>query len=144
MSGRAKTKEVDAGPRFSPRVYALVAQIPPRHIVSYGAVAAMLGKPRAARAVGQALRALPDGHDLPWWRVVNARGSVSDRPVLHAKPLQQKLLRKEGVRFDRNGCASWEKYGWNGPAEEPARKAAKASDHGSSNRKNPRQKSRDH
>src|SRR3954468_13932615 len=95
-----KSKEVNSGPQsgapsFSDRVYTLIAQIPHGRIVSYGAVAAMLGKPRAARAVGQVLRALPDGHDLPWWRVVNARGSVSDRPVLYAKPLQQKLLRRE-------------------------------------------------
>jgi methylated-DNA-protein-cysteine methyltransferase-like protein len=83
------------------------------------------------------LRALPDGHDLPWWRVVNARGAVSDRPVVYAKPLQQKLLRKEGLRFDKSGCASWEKYGWNGPAE-------KSSDDRGGNRKNARHKTRDH
>ena len=100
---------------FSERVYALVRQVPRGRIVSYGAVAAMLGKPRAARAVGQALRALPDRNDVPWWRVVNRNGAVSSRPVINARPLQEALLKKERVKFDRNGCADWSRYGWQGP-----------------------------
>jgi methylated-DNA-protein-cysteine methyltransferase-like protein len=100
---------------FSDQVYALVRQVPPGRVVSYGAVAALLGKPRAARAVGQALRALPDGNDVPWWRVVNQAGTVSSRPVINAKPLQEALLRKERIRFNGSGAIDWVKYGWDGP-----------------------------
>jgi methylated-DNA-protein-cysteine methyltransferase-like protein len=97
---------------FSDRVYALVRTVPRGKIVSYGAVAALLGKPRGARAVGQALRNLPEGSDVPWWRVVNRNGAVSDRPVINAKSLQQALLRKEKVKFDASGRADWDRYGW--------------------------------
>jgi methylated-DNA-protein-cysteine methyltransferase-like protein len=100
---------------FSEQVYTLVRQVPRGRVVSYGAVAALLGKPRAARAVGQALRALPDENDVPWWRVVNQAGGVSSRPVVNAKPLQEALLRRERIRFNAAGLIDWKKYGWEGP-----------------------------
>ena len=81
-------------PDFAAQVYALVMQCPRGRVVSYGGVAAMLGKPRAARAVGRALNSLPDGSKVPWWRVVNSRGEVSIRGVEHGEILQRTLLRE--------------------------------------------------
>ena len=60
---------------FFASVYALVAQIPPGFVVSYGQLARMLGAPRAARQVGWAMRRCPDA--LPWQRVVRADGSIT-------------------------------------------------------------------
>lgn len=99
---------------FAARVYRVVERCPRGKIVSYGGVAAMLGQPRAARAVGKALNALPDDTRVPWWRVVNGRGEVSIRGVEHGKILQRTLLEREGVRFERNGRISWKLYGWDG------------------------------
>jgi methylated-DNA-protein-cysteine methyltransferase-like protein len=99
---------------FADEVYRLVRKCPRGKIVSYGGVAAMLGQPRAARAVGRALNSLPDNTNVPWWRVVNSRGAVSIRGVQHGEILQRKLLEREGVKFARNGCVSWELYGWQG------------------------------
>ncbi|MCK4316986.1 MAG: MGMT family protein, partial [Anaerolineae bacterium] len=42
-------------PGFFKRVYRLVRQVPPGKVTSYGAIARMLGHPRAARTVGWAL-----------------------------------------------------------------------------------------
>jgi methylated-DNA-protein-cysteine methyltransferase-like protein len=98
---------------FTTKVYQVVAQCPRGKVVSYGGVAAMAGKPRAARAVGAVLRDLPDGSAVPWWRVVNSNGMISERPD-HGPAIQRKLLRCEGVRFDRRGRMDWEKYGWSG------------------------------
>jgi O-6-methylguanine DNA methyltransferase len=98
-------------PGFSQRVYAMVRRVPRGRIVSYGAVAALLGRPRAARGVGQALSALPDESDVPWWRVVNRNGEISMRAA--PGPLvQRRLLEAEGVVFDRLGRASWKRFGW--------------------------------
>ncbi|HEV7735558.1 MAG TPA: MGMT family protein, partial [Candidatus Binatia bacterium] len=48
-----------ATPPFHREVYRLVRKIPRGRVVTYGQVAAMLGHPRAARAVGTALGSLP-------------------------------------------------------------------------------------
>ncbi|MEO5510008.1 MAG: methylated-DNA--[protein]-cysteine S-methyltransferase [Longimicrobiales bacterium] len=99
---------------FSTSVYRAVRAVPRGRIVSYGGVASLLGRPRAARGVGQALRALPDDSDVPWWRVVNRNAEISNRGTPHAHILQKKLLQTEGVRFNRAGRADWTKYGWDG------------------------------
>jgi methylated-DNA-protein-cysteine methyltransferase related protein len=101
-------------PDFATQVYAIVKRCPRGRIVSYGGVAAMLGKPRSARAVGRALNALPDGNKVPWWRVVNSRGEVSIRGVHHGEVLQRTLLEREGVKFETSGRISWKQFGWQG------------------------------
>lgn len=85
---------------FNTRVYALVRQIPPGRLMTYSGVAAALGVPRGARAVGWALAALPIGSDVPWQRVVSARGEVSERADLVGTDIQIDFLTAEGVRFD--------------------------------------------
>jgi len=96
---------------FANQVYRMVKRCPRGKVVSYGGVAAKLGKPRAARAVGTALRELPDGSDVPWWRVINSSGQISISGV-NAKPLQRKLLEREGVKFNSSGRVNWDKFGW--------------------------------
>jgi methylated-DNA-protein-cysteine methyltransferase-like protein len=64
--------------------------------------------------VGQALSALPEGLDVPWWRVINSRGEISIKGRIHGAALQRTLLRAEGVRFDRAGRVDWKKFGWDG------------------------------
>ncbi|HEY0810840.1 MAG TPA: methylated-DNA--[protein]-cysteine S-methyltransferase [Longimicrobiales bacterium] len=97
---------------FAAQVYRIVRQCPRGKIISYGGVAAKLGQPRAARAVGRALNALPDNTRVPWWRVVNSRGEISLRGVQQGQALQRVLLEREGVRFARNGRVSWKEFGW--------------------------------
>lgn len=100
---------------FGTRVYALVRRIPRGSVVSYGAVAALLGSPRAARGVGTALSGLePDG-DVPWWRVINRKGEISIKGDPLLAGLQRRLLEKERVRFDVRGRIDWERFGWRGP-----------------------------
>ena len=62
-------------PSFFASVYALVAQIPPGFVASYGQLARMLGAPRAARQVGWAMRRCPD--ELPWQRVIREDGTIA-------------------------------------------------------------------
>ena len=100
---------------FTEQVYRIVARCPRGKVVSYGAVAAMAGRPRASRAVGAALRDLPDGSKVPWWRVINSRGEISGRPN-HGPNIQRALLAREGVKFSAAGRVDWELYGWTGEA----------------------------
>jgi methylated-DNA-protein-cysteine methyltransferase-like protein len=87
---------------FFPRVYALVRRIPRGRVATYGQVAAMLGVARGARAVGWALRALPEGEAVrvPWHRVVGAGGRISPRAG-PGPAIQRRRLRAEGVTFRR-------------------------------------------
>lgn len=85
------------------RIYTVVAAIPAGKVCSYGQVAEMAGLPRAARQVGYALSALGrKNHQIPWWRVVNAKGEISLRAKsAEAENLQQTKLEAEGVECRR-------------------------------------------
>ncbi len=89
-------------PGFHAAVYAVVRQIPEGCITTYGDVAAVLGTPRVARHVGWALAALRVD-DVPWHRVVNARGTISFRGDTPRAVLQRQRLEAEGVAFGDNG-----------------------------------------
>jgi methylated-DNA-protein-cysteine methyltransferase-like protein len=80
-------------------VYRLVRRVPRGAVVTYGQIAAMLGAPRAARAVGGAMRRCPD--DVPWHRVVNAQGGISRRRRLGSVLTQRIRLEQEGVPLRR-------------------------------------------
>ena len=98
---------------FYREVYRLVRQIPKGKVATYGQLAALLGRPRAVRAVGSALRRLsgPMQQAVPWHRVLNARGRVSFRDG-ESPEVQRDLLRREGVRFGRGGSVDLARIGW--------------------------------
>ena len=107
-------------PQFFAYVYRLVSQVPKGKVVTYGQVAALLGAPRAARAVGTALRYLPRPlvRTVPWQRVINASGGVSIRGDVYRVDEQRWLLESEGVEFDRSGKINLKKYQWAGPKKK--------------------------
>jgi methylated-DNA-protein-cysteine methyltransferase-like protein len=83
-------------------VYALVRAIPEGRVTTYGRIATALGNRLSPRAVGWALHGCPP--DVPWQRVVNARGTCStDRLPNLPAGLQRRLLEDEGVTFDERG-----------------------------------------
>lgn len=79
---------------FYNQVYEIVGKIPYGKVVSYGQIAWMLGRPRSARAVGQAMRRCPS--ELPWHRVVRSDGAIAQS--VHAD-LRKAMLKAEGVPF---------------------------------------------
>ena len=93
------------------RIYAVVQRIPRGRVATYGQVAALAGRPGQPRQVGYALHALQDD-DVPWHRVLNARGEVSRRADPGAEMLQRALLEKEGVRFDARGKLDLARWRW--------------------------------
>jgi methylated-DNA-protein-cysteine methyltransferase-like protein len=106
-------------PRFYRLVYRVVRRIPRGKIVTYGQVAAILGQPRGARAVGMALGALRDvdAATVPWHRVINAAGRPSHRDGFWAG-IQREMLEEEGVVFDRRGHVDMRRFRWVGPRRE--------------------------
>jgi len=68
--------------------------------------------PGHARQVGYALHALPDDSDVPWHRVINAKGEISIRSEPLFAHIQRQLLEAEGIRFNENGKIPLSKYRW--------------------------------
>jgi methylated-DNA-protein-cysteine methyltransferase-like protein len=95
------------------RIYAMVRSIPRGRVATYGQIAAMVGC-RSARSVGFAMAAVPKGTDVPWHRVINHEGRVSDRRSGDGSLRQRRLLEAEHVSFDRQGRVDFNIYGWRG------------------------------
>ena len=94
------------------QIYLVVRRIPPGQVATYGQIARLLGMAHAARTVGWALRALPEGSDVPWQRVINARGTISLDP--YGAAIQRALLESEGVLFDEHGRVDLDVFAWSG------------------------------
>jgi methylated-DNA-protein-cysteine methyltransferase-like protein len=105
---------------FYEQVYAVVRRIPRGKVSSYGRIAAMLGHPQAARAVGYALNALRDKKDdpayqnIPWQRVVNSQGRISIVNRDNSANYQAELLRQEGVEVSEALKINLDVYLWEG------------------------------
>jgi methylated-DNA-protein-cysteine methyltransferase-like protein len=93
------------------RIYAVVRRIPKGRVATYGQVAELAGLPRQARQVGYALAALADTR-VPWHRVLNARGEISQRSDPGPERLQRVLLEREGVGFDANDRVALARHLW--------------------------------
>jgi len=94
------------------RIYAQVARVPSGKVATYGQIAELAGLPGHARQVGYALHALPAGSELPWHRVINAKGEVSRRAEHGWEGFQRQLLAEEGVVFDSVGRVDLKRYRW--------------------------------
>jgi O-6-methylguanine DNA methyltransferase len=79
---------------FLQRVLTVVRRIPPGRVATYGDVAAMAGRPRAARAVGNIMRDCRRA-DVPCHRVIAAGGRLGGYGGSEA--LKRALLAAEGV-----------------------------------------------
>ena len=95
---------------FRAAVLKLVKKIPRGRVATYGQLATLLGRPRSARAVGQALRRA-DG--VPWHRVVNAQGGISRRSRMSGMMTQRIRLEQEGIVF-RRGRVILVRFRWQG------------------------------
>ncbi len=83
---------------FTRKVIDIIKAIPPGKVLTYGRIAALAGNPGAARQVSRFLHSMSGKYDLPWHRVINARGEISLKKS-HGYELQKALLESEGVRF---------------------------------------------
>ncbi len=93
------------------QIYELVRLIPEGKVASYGQIAAMLNR-CTPRMVGYAMAALPSGSDVPWHRVINSQGKISQRAGGDGENIQRLLLETEDVEFNSNGSVDFSKVGW--------------------------------
>ena len=101
-----------AGDSYYDHVYEMVCSIPEGKVATYGQIARLVNKPNGARQIGYALAALPDEHEAPWHRVVNAKGEISARSKAGYEDYQRILLEEEGVEFNPAGRIYLTQFRW--------------------------------
>ena len=83
---------------FTRRVIAIIQNIPKGMVSTYGTIALLAGKPNGARQVSWILHSSSKKYNLPWHRVVNAKGKISlIEPQAYEH--QKRLLQSEGIIF---------------------------------------------
>jgi methylated-DNA-[protein]-cysteine S-methyltransferase len=90
-------KSVRDGTKFQHKVWAAIEKIPFGKARSYGEIAAQIGHPRAARAVGAACGANPLPLFVPCHRVLASDGRLGG--FSGGLDVKRKLLRFEGIEF---------------------------------------------
>ena len=91
------TDKMKAYPPFYQAVWKACAEIPKGQVRTYGWIARRIGKPRAARAVGQALGKNPFAPMVPCHRVVGADGRLTGFSAPGGVAAKRRLLLKEGA-----------------------------------------------
>ncbi|KST62832.1 MGMT family protein [Mastigocoleus testarum] len=95
------------------RIYEVVRQIPKGKVTTYGNVADLAELYGKARLVGYALYQVDKDSDIPWHRVINAKGEISYSPLRRGMDyLQRNLLENEGIEFSAEGKINLNKYKW--------------------------------
>lgn len=97
-------------------IYAIVRQIPYGKVATYGQIAELARLPGQARLVGYALYQVHlQDSEIPWHRVINAKGEISYSPMRQgADYLQQARLEQEGIQFNPKGKICLKNYRWQG------------------------------
>lgn len=98
---------------FFSQVYEITRLIPYGRITSYGAIAAYLGSPGAARMVGWALN---NSHHLPEFlpahRVVNRNGMLTGKHHFPGENIMKDLLQSEGIVVEEDQVVEFRKLFW--------------------------------
>lgn len=95
---------------FLPQIYMVIHQIPKGKVSTYGDIAKMAGYPGYARQVGKALSNLPKDTTLPWFRVINSAGKISQTGESYIRQKQQ--LQQDGIEVSDSGRIKMSIYKW--------------------------------
>jgi O-6-methylguanine DNA methyltransferase len=113
-----KSRDQKADP-FSFRVLSVVRRIPPGRVASYGEIAALAGRPRAARAVGNIMKSCGRA-DVPCHRVIAADGRLGGYGG--SEFLKRSLLAAEGVTVAGTRVRELDRVRWSAASGGKRRK----------------------
>src|SRR5215475_11926880 len=97
---------------FAYRVLTVVRRIPPGRVATYGDVASMAGRPRAARAVGNVMKGC-SRRDVPCHRVIAAGGRLGGYGGNEV--LKRALLVAEGIVVSGSRVRDLNRVRWQPP-----------------------------
>lgn len=86
------------GTTFQKKVWLEISKIPKGKTITYKELAQKIGKPRAIRAVGNAVGANPKPIIIPCHRVLPSDGSIGGYSGRGGVKAKRALLLKEGIR----------------------------------------------
>lgn len=109
---------------YRERVYEIVRRIPRGRVMTYGQIAYILGEGYTPRTVGFVMHGA-DEKRTPWHRVINSQGRCSTGRLVLPADKQQRLLEREGVKFDASGRCDLEAFIWH-PDQDKVEKAEAA------------------
>jgi methylated-DNA-protein-cysteine methyltransferase-like protein len=96
---------------FTRKAKEVIRAIPRGRVATYGQIAALAGRPGAARGVAWILHSSSDVAGLPWHRVINSRGGISLGRGRDFE-VQRRRLAAEGVVVGRGGRIDLERFLW--------------------------------
>ncbi len=94
---------------FTRQVKAILRRIPRGRVATYGQIAALAGRERAARGVAWILHSSSEAAGLPWHRVIGGKGRISLRRGFAE---QKRRLASEGIAVGRGGRVDLKRYRW--------------------------------
>jgi methylated-DNA-protein-cysteine methyltransferase-like protein len=105
---------------YRERVYEIVRRIPRGRVMTYGQIAYILGKGYTPRTVGFVMHSANESK-IPWQRVINSQGRCSTGRIVLPSDMQQRLLKRDGVKFDASGRCDLQTFLWHPEQEKTAR-----------------------
>ncbi|MBS4219819.1 MGMT family protein [Bacillus sp. FJAT-49711] len=96
---------------FTEKVITILKTIPNGRVATYGQIARLAGSPRGARQVARILHTMSAKYELPWHRVVNAKGEIviGDAETAYQQLI---LLKKEGIELISEKQVNLQLYRW--------------------------------
>ena len=85
------------GTKFQLKIWNFLKKIPKGSVKTYSQVASAIGKPRAIRAVANAIGKNPYPIKIPCHRVIKSNGSLGGYSAKGGIKMKRKLLKKEGI-----------------------------------------------
>ncbi|MFA6081225.1 MAG: MGMT family protein [Patescibacteria group bacterium] len=87
---------------FKNKIYKICSSIPKGKVATYGQLAKLAGKSKAARAVGVFMKNNPNAPAVPCHRVVAGDGKLTGYSGIGGIAQKKKMLLDEGVAFKNN------------------------------------------
>jgi len=89
----------------------IIKSIPYGKVATYGQIARLAGYPNGARQVVRILHTCTEKYDLPWHRVINAKGEIA-LSIYNGADEQKAMLEAEEIDFITEFRVNLEKYLW--------------------------------
>ncbi len=96
---------------FTQSVIEIIRKIPKGKVLTYGQIAVLAGNPRGARQVSWILHSSSKKYNLPWHRVINAKGKIALKSM-DDRFSQKIMLEEEGIEFEKDFKIDLEQFLW--------------------------------